>query len=244
MQTAPLQRGRQVTGVVRGQNHIRRVFGRERADLGNRDLVLAQQFQQHRLQGLVGPVDLVDQQHDRFLGSHRLQQGARGQEPVGEEHALLRADPLHCLAEISSVGDDLADLLPQDLGVEQLLAVVPLVERLGLVLAFVALQPQQSPAGGGGEDLGQFGLPDPGGPLDQQRFVQAGLQEHGGGQTLVGDVTLAGERLAHLLHGREHVRAAARRGRRSCSARPRGAPCRTCTPWRFRGCRRHRGRGW
>ena len=204
VQTAPLQRGRQVPGVVRGQDHVRRVLGRERADLGNRDLVLAEQFQQHRLQGLVGPVDLVDQQHDRILGSHRLQQRARGQEPVGEEHALLGADPLHRLAQIGGVGDDLADLLPQDLGVEQLLAVVPLVECLGLVLTFVALQPQQPPAGGGGENLGQLGLPDPGRPLDQQRFVQPGLQEHGGGQALVGDVTLSGERLAHLLYGREH----------------------------------------
>ena len=73
--------------------------------------------------------------------------GRGGEEALGEEHAVLRADPVDGRLEVGGVGDDLADLLAQDLGVEQLLAVVPLVERLGLVLALVALQPQQPAAG-------------------------------------------------------------------------------------------------
>src|SRR3712207_9084218 len=42
----------------------------------------------------------------------------------------------------------------------QLLAVVPLVEGLGLVLALVALQAQQPAPGGCGQRLGQLGLAD------------------------------------------------------------------------------------
>ena len=100
--------------------------------------------------------------------------GRGGEEPLGEEHALLRADPVDRRLQVGGVRDDLADLLAQDLGVEQLLAVVPLVEGLGLVLALVALQPQQPAAGGRGQRLGQLGLADAGRPLDEQRLLQPG----------------------------------------------------------------------
>ena len=47
-----------------------------------------------------------------------------------------------------------------------------------------------------------------------------------------------------LRLGARCVRSAGRRGRRSCSGRPPGAPSRRCTPWRCPGCRRRRARGW
>ena len=63
-------------------------------DLGHRDLVLAERLEQHGLERLVGAVDLVDQQHHRLLGADRLQQRAGREEPLGEEDALLGADPV------------------------------------------------------------------------------------------------------------------------------------------------------
>ena len=134
--------------------------GAERADLRNGNLKLAQQLQQYRFERLVGAVDLVDQQHHRFRRAHGLKQRARREKALREEDALLRADALHRLLRSAGVGDDLADLLAQDLGVEQLLAVVPLVECLRLVLALVALQSQQPPPGRRRQCLGQLRLAD------------------------------------------------------------------------------------
>ena len=71
---------------------------------------------------------------------------------------------------------------------QQLLAVVPLVQRLGLVQALVALQADQPASGRPGERLGELGLADAGRALDQHRLAQA-LREIGderGG--LVGEI--------------------------------------------------------
>ena len=95
------------------------------AQLGDRDLEVAQQLEQHRLELLVGLVDLVDQQHDRLGRGDRLQQRAGEQELLAEDVVL---DGLP------------AGALGLGLDPQQLLAVVPLVQRLGLVEALVALQ--------------------------------------------------------------------------------------------------------
>ena len=58
------------------------------------------------------------------------------------------------------------------LDAEQLLLVVPLVERPRLVETLVALQPDQVGARRARHRLGQLGLADPGRPLDQQRLLQ------------------------------------------------------------------------
>ena len=81
---------------------------------------------------------------------------------------------------------------------QQLLGVVPLVERAGLVDALVALQPDQPRAGGLGDRLGQLGLADPGRPLDQQRLAQPIGQEDGGGDGGGGQVADAGQPVGHL----------------------------------------------
>ncbi len=197
---APALEGRgEVAGVVGGEHHVGRVLGAHRADLGDRDLELGEQLEQHGLQRLVGAVHLVDEQHDGLLGGDRLEQRARGEEPLGEEDGVLGGDAVHGLVEVDGVLDDLTDLLPQDLGVEQLLAVVPLVERLGLVLALVALQAQQAPAGRVGQALGQLGLADPGRALEQHGLEEPGLEEHGGGQPFVDQVADVGEAGPHRV---------------------------------------------
>jgi hypothetical protein len=49
----------------------------DRAQLGDRDLEVGEDLEQHRLELLVGLVDLVDQQHDRLLGGDRLVSSGR-----------------------------------------------------------------------------------------------------------------------------------------------------------------------
>ena len=100
--------------------------------------------------------------------------------------------------------DVLLDVVPAGLAAgldpQQLLAVVPLVHRLRLVEALVALQPHQLAAGGARERLRQLGLADPRRALDQDRLAEllgeVGDQRRG----LVGEVADPRQRLLHLCH--------------------------------------------
>ncbi len=77
---------------------------------------------------------------------------------------------------------------PLGLDAQQLLLVVPLVQRLGLVEALVALQPDQPGARQFGHRLGQLGLARAGRALDQDRLAQALGQVDHAGDALVGQV--------------------------------------------------------
>ena len=203
VQAAALERGGQVAGVIRGEDDARRMPGHERAYLWHRYLILGEHFEQDRLQGLVRAVHLVDQEHHGIGRTDGFEQRTRGEEALGEEGALLLRDPLDRGMQIGGVAEQLADLLPQDLGVQELLAVIPLVQSLGVVLALIALQPQQPPPGRRGDGLGQLGLADSGGPLDQQGLVELGLDEYRRGQLPVGDVPVAGQRAGDVIDGLE-----------------------------------------
>ena len=133
VQAAALERLGQLARVVRGQDHDRLRARRDPAQLGDRDLEVREQLEQHRLELLVGLVDLVDQQHDRLGGPDRREQRPGEQELLAED-VVLDLRP----AGVVGLGLD-----PQ-----QLLAVVPLVERLGLVEPLVALQPHERRARG------------------------------------------------------------------------------------------------
>ena len=81
-----------VAGAVRGDDHDRRLVGPERAQLGHRDRVLGQDLEQERLELVVGPVDLVDQQHRRRpvgVGDGPQQRPAH-EEPLAVELVLER----------------------------------------------------------------------------------------------------------------------------------------------------------
>jgi hypothetical protein len=127
------------------------------AQLGDRDLEVREELEQHRLELLVGLVDLVDQQHDRLLGADRLHQRPGEEELLAEDVVLNRVP-----ARPGRLGLD-----PQ-----QLFAVVPLVQRLGLVEPLVALQAHEPAAEVARERLGELGLPDAGGTLDEDRLAQ------------------------------------------------------------------------
>jgi hypothetical protein len=62
--------------------------------------------------------------------------------------------------------------------------------------ALVALETDQPRAGGGGERLGDLGLPHARLALDQQRLAELGGEEDRGGQGAVGEVALLAQRLA------------------------------------------------
>src|SRR5581483_2085354 len=74
------------------------------------------------------------------------------------------------------------------LDAQELLLVVPFVQRLGLIQALVALQPQQPGSGQGGSGLREFRLADPGRTLEQQRFFQAVGQVKDVADQVVGDI--------------------------------------------------------
>ena len=124
--------------------------GRDRAELGDRDLEIGEHLEQEGLERLVGAVELVDQQHRRpaGIGLQRLQQRAADQEALGEDvaaRALSRSPPPAASAmRISSI----------------CARIVPLVDRRGDVEPLVALQADQPAPERGGQHLGDLGLAD------------------------------------------------------------------------------------
>src|SRR3954468_5095345 len=88
VQAAALERLGQLPRVVRGQQHDGLRARPDPAELGNRDLEVRQQLEQHRLELLVGLVDLVDQQDDRVGRGDRGHQRPLEQELLAEDVAL------------------------------------------------------------------------------------------------------------------------------------------------------------
>ena len=178
-EAAPLERLGQLTGVVRREEHQRDLLGLDRAELGDRHLVVGEDLEQQGLGLDLDAVDLVDQQHHRVVGRDGLEQRAGEEELVGEDVGL---DGLPGVA----VG-------PLGLDAQQLLLVVPLVERLGLVEALVALEADEAGAGHLGDRLGQLGLARAGRALDEDRLAEPVGEVDDPGDALVGEVVdLAG----------------------------------------------------
>jgi hypothetical protein len=85
----------------------------------------------------------------------------------------------------------------------QLLGVVPLVQRAGLVDALVALQPHQPGPRHLGDGLGEFRLADPGRALHEERLAEPVGEEDGGGDGGRGQIAGLGEACADIVDGRE-----------------------------------------
>ena len=180
----------------------RRPLGPDRADLRHGDLEVRQDLEQVRLELLVRPVDLVDEQdrRDAVVGLERLEQRPPDQE-IGPED-VVRARPI-----------DLAARLEQP-DLEHLARVVPLVHRRVDVEALVALEPDQPRAEARREDLRELRLADAGLALEQQRPAELEGQEHRRRERPVGDVAALAEGGLHGI-GRGDVGRArpVRRGR-------------------------------
>ena len=84
------------------------------------------------------------------------------------------------------LGPALAPLVSLD--AQQLLAIVPLVQRLGLVEALVALQADEPGAGDGRHGACQLRLADPGRPFHQHRLLEPFGEEDGQADAGVGQV--------------------------------------------------------
>src|SRR5205807_8321253 len=137
------------------------------ADLRDRDLELRQKLKQKRLELLVGAVDLVDQQHRRryVVVVDRIEQRAAKQELRAEDLALGRFSVLP---------------LPHQPDMEELARIVPFVDRVRQVDAFVALQADQARAQDVGHDLGRLRLADARFAFYEQRLLQLERQEDRG----------------------------------------------------------------
>ena len=161
-------------------------------ELRDRDGVLGEHLEQERLELVVGPVDLVDEQHRRHAArrrGERPQQRPSHEEGLGVELALERLG--------AAVGGRAAGLGGAQ--VQQLAGVVPLVHGLVGVEALVALEPDQLAARPRRDGLGDLGLADTGVALEQQRPLQPEREEDRRGQPLVGEVALTGEGCLHRV---------------------------------------------
>ena len=98
-----------------------------RPQFGDRNLKVGQQFEQERLELVVGAVDFVDQQHRRLVAADRRQQWPL-QQVFFRENLIL---------------DGVGILAAMGLDRQQLALVVPFIERGRLIEALVALQADQ-----------------------------------------------------------------------------------------------------
>src|SRR4051812_25130733 len=157
VQAPALERLGELARVVRREQHDRPGARLEDAELRDRDLEVAEELEQHRLELLVGLVDLVDQQDDRLLRRDRAHQRALEQELLAEDVVL------HLLP---------ARALGLGLDAQELLAVVPLVERFRLVEALVALQAHEAAPEVLRQRAGELRLADAGRTLDEDRLAE------------------------------------------------------------------------
>ena len=176
--------------------------GVDRAELGDRHLVLGEDLEQQRLGLDLDPVDLVDQQHDRLVGADGLEQRAGEQEVLGEDVVL--------------------DRLP---------GAVVVCARPGCAAAASCSSTRRAPwtrrgprstAGGSAgrrcisaTDLASWVLPVPAGPSTRTGLPQPVGQVDDAGDALVGQVVDLGQPVAHR-----------RRRTRSAGARASGRPVR------------------
>jgi hypothetical protein len=107
--------------------------------------------------------------------------GTRQQETVAEEQIVRSRDPVGRLAQRAGSGDGLRDLVLEKLRVEQLLGVLPFVQRLRFVEALVTLQADQLSPGRLREGARQIRFPDTRRAFYQHRFFQPVREKDAGG---------------------------------------------------------------
>ena len=202
----------QLAGAVRGEHDHRRHGRRDGAELGDGHLPGREHLEQERLELVVGPVDLVDEQHGGGVA-----QGP--QHRAGDEEALVEQALLDLLDVARGTLDRLERPHVQDLAGE-----VPVVEGLGRVDALVALQPDERQVHRLGERLGQGGLAGARLALHEQRPAQAQGEPGDRREGVVGEVAGLAERIGQV------VRRAERRPRVHGASIPDDVPIRKRTP--------------
>ena len=210
IEAASLERLRKLARVVRGQKDERAMHGGQSAQFRHADLKVTQYFKQKGFKLSIGAVDLVDQQHGGRLVEDRFEQGALKQKAHGEEDIFLIGQAVCRICQRIGPCQRLLQLIAQQLGVEQLFGILPLIQRLGFVQPFIALKADQLAARRRGYALGQFGLAHACRPFQQQRLAQLVSQKYGCPNFVVGDVLLLAQRIFHLRRGIKRLRHAHR----------------------------------
>ncbi len=191
------------------------------------------------------PSSGIDTWYSERISSSRasVSSSTRSTSSTSSTTGSRRADRLEQRAgEEELLGEDvLLELLPRAVRVgldsQQLLLVVPLVERLRLVEPLVTLEADQPAAGQARDRLGQLGLAGAGRPFDEDRLGQPIGQEDHPGDAVVGQIVDPGKPLAHLVDRTEPGRVGDRVARDDLLGPPlsgfRRAPF-TCAPARRR----------
>ena len=147
-------------------------------------------FQQIRLERLVGAVEFVDQQHRRAgdIRLQRLQQRPLDQKALGE----------NVRRQLLAIGIAGGFRQPDR---DHLRGAVPLIDRGGDVEAFIALQPDQLAPQRRRQHLCDFGLADAGLAFEKQRPAHAQRQIGHRRQRTLGEIAARGQQLEHRIDG-------------------------------------------
>jgi hypothetical protein len=190
IQAAAFQRVVDLAGAIRGDDDDRRLRRLDGAELGNCHLEVAENFQEIRLERLVGAVEFVDQQHRRAgdVRLQRLQQWTLDQKAFGED---IRR-------QLFAIGIAGGFRQPDR---NHLCRAAPLVDGGGDVETFVALQANQLAPERGRQNLGDFGLADAGFPFEKQRAPHPQRQIGHRRQRPLGQVAARGEQFEHPIDG-------------------------------------------
>jgi hypothetical protein len=119
---------REHPGVVARDDGDRWVLGADRPEFGTRHLIVIECLQEKRLELVVSTVDFVDEEDGRFGALERAENRSSEQEVLRKEGRFFRTEFLDCLRN-RHVAKPVRELVGQELGVEHLLAVLPLVEQ-------------------------------------------------------------------------------------------------------------------
>lgn len=213
IEAAPFECFAQFAGVVAGENDDGPVFGGERAELGDADLEIAQHLEQECFELGVGAVDFVDEEHDGLVAEDGSQEGPLQEEAHREEDVLFVGEAVGGFGEGVGAGESLLQLIAEQLRVQELLGILPLIESFGLVQSFVALEADEVTAERAGDGFGQFSFADAGGSFGEQGFAQLLRQVDGCGDFVAGDVLLFAKAVVGLFDGLVSARCVHVRGR-------------------------------
>ena len=162
IETAPLECVVHLAGAVRGDDDDGRFLRPDGAEFRDRHLEIREDFEEERLEGLVGAVDFVNEQHGRrpLRRFQRLQQRPLDQELLGED----------IVAEALAV--EFAGRLRQP-DLDHLGGVVPLIDGGIDIQPLVALQPDEPAAKAFRQHLGNLRLADSGFAFEEERAPHA-----------------------------------------------------------------------
>jgi hypothetical protein len=178
-----------VAVVVGREQHKGNLHRLARAELGNGNLEIGEKLQQEGLELRIGFVDFVDEQDHGPLRADCLQKRPGLNEAVGEKGVLLRRDLIDRFRNRRRGADDIVEPVISHMRVQELLGVLPFVERLGFLEPLVALQADQIAPQAAGHGFGKLRFPHARRPLDQHGLLRGLGQKHHCGDFPRGDVT-------------------------------------------------------